>query len=361
MTIIQTLPPSVMLHNIYEQPDVVRRSIALEFDVPDWFLAVERITIVACGSSRHAAMVAHCWIESLARVSVRVLDAGEWCDRAVLMEPGTGVIAISQSGRTKDVLETLRWLEPLRSGTLGLKILSIVNEADSPLVLRSDAAIVTPAFPEGAVAATKSFSAQLVILARLALSLAEAKGMLTPTELQVLRSDLSQLPDAMAKTLKGLGLGLGTRQSWMTSESVVLLGRGLQTAIALEGALKLKETCYVHAEGFGAGDFCHGPMAIVSPSIPVIALLPDEKMRADLERFRSWGSPIVTIDRRRDDAIDTPMEFPIEFPVEFPVESVVDWLMPFVTVLPLQLLAYDWAISKGLDVDQPRYLTKFIG
>ena len=352
----QTLPSPVMLRNIHEQPDVVRRSIALELEVPDWFFAAERITFVACGSSRHAAMVAQDWIESLARVNVRVLDAAQWCDRAVLMEPGTVVIAISQSGKTKDVLETLRWMEPLRRattdrpGATGLKILSVVNGAGSPLGKRSDSAIVTPAGAEGAVAATKSFSAQLVVLARLALMLAEAKGTLTPSEIQALQSDLSQLPDAMAQTLKGLEQR-GTRLG-MTSESVVILGRGLHMPIALEGALKLKETCYVHAEGFGAGDFCHGPMAIVSPSLPIIALLPDEKMRIDLERFRSWGSPIITIDRR-DDAIGSAMGFS--------VESVADWLMPFVTVLPLQLLAYDWAVSKGLDVDQPRYLTKFIG
>ena len=356
MTTTQTLSPPVMLHNIYEQPDVVRRSIALELEVPDWFFAAERITFVACGSSRHAALVAQEWIESLARVSVRVLDASQWCDRAVLMEPGTVVMAISQSGRTKAVLETLRWMEPLRRanpvlpGATGLKILSIVNEAGSPLGMRSDMAIVTPALPEGAVAATKSFSAQLVVLARLALMLAESKGTLTRTEIQALRSDLCPLPDAMAQTLKGLEQR-GTRLG-MTSESVVILGRGLHMPIALEGALKLKETCYVHAEGFGAGDFCHGPMAIVSPSLPIIALLPDEKMRIDLERFRSWGSPIITIDRR-DGAIGSAMGFS--------VESVADWLMPFVTVLPLQLLAYDWAVSKGLDVDQPRYLTKFIG
>ena len=356
MTTTQTLPPPVMLHNIYEQPDVVRRSIELEFDVPDWFFAAERITIVACGSSRHAALVAQEWIESLARVSVRVLDASQWCDRAVLMEPGTVVIAISQSGRTKDVLETLSQIESLRrampalSGATELKILSIVNEAGSPLGMRSDMAIVTPALSEGAVAATKSFSAQLVVLARLALMLAESKGTLTRTEIQALRSDLYPLPDAMAQTLKGLEQW-GTRLGRMP-ESVVILGRGLHMPIALEGALKLKETCYVHAEGFGAGDFCHGPMAIVSPSLPIIALLPDEKMRIDLERFRSWGSPIITIDRRGD-AIGSVMGFL--------VESVADWLMPFVTVLPLQLLAYDWAMVKGLDVDQPRYLTKFIG
>ena len=255
----QTLPSSVMLRNIHEQPDVVRRSIELKVDVPDWFFAAERITIVACGSSRHAALVAQEWIESLARVSVRVLDASQWCDRAVLMEPGTVVIAISQSGKTKDVLETLRWMEPLRRattdrpGATGLKILSVVNGAGSPLGKQSDSAIVTPAGAEGAVAATKSFSAQLVVLARLALMLAEAKGTLTPSEIQALRSDLCPLPDAMAQTLKGLEQR-GTRLGRMP-ESVVILGRGLHMPIALEGALKLKETCYVHAEGFGAGDF----------------------------------------------------------------------------------------------------------
>ena len=357
MTMAPTPPPPVMLHNIHEQPDVVQRSIELELNVPDWFFAAERITIVACGSSRHAALVAQEWIEALARVSVRVVDASEWCDRAVLMEPGTGVIAISQSGRTKDILETLRQIESLGKAmpalpeATGLKILSIVNEAGSPLEMRSDAAIVTPAGVEGAVAATKSFSAQLVILARLALMLAKAKGTLTPTQIQALLSDLSRLPDAMAQTLEGLEQRETTRWG-KVPESVAILGRGLHTAIALEGALKLKETCYVHAEGFGTGDFCHGPMAIVSPSLPIIAVLPDEKMRVDLERFRSWGSPVMTI-HRRDDAIGSELGFS--------VESVADWLMPFVTVLPLQLLAYDWAVMKGLDVDQPRYLTKFIG
>ena len=353
----QTLLPPVMLHNIYEQPDVVRRSIELDLEVPNWFFVAERITIVACGSSRHAAMVAQEWIEVLARVSVRVLDASEWCDRAVLMEPGTGVIAISQSGRTKDVLETLRQMQslgramPTLTGAAGLKILSLVNEAGSPLGMRSDAAIVTPAGLEGAVAATKSFSAQLVVLARLALMLAEAKGTLTSTQVQALLSDLSQLPDAMAQTLQGLEQQRG-RPLGRVPESMVIVGRGLHIPIALEGALKLKETCYVHAEGFGARDFCHGPMAIVSLSLPIIALLPDEKMQVDLERFRSWGSPVRTI-HRRDDAIGSDLGFP--------VESVADWLMPFMTVLPLQLLAYDWAVAKGLDVDQPRYLTKFIG
>ena len=357
MSMAQT--PPVMLHNIYEQPDVVRRSTQLDLDVPDWFFVAERITLVACGSSRHAALVAQHWIESLARVSVRVLDASQWCDRAVLMEPGTVVIAISQSGKTKDVLETLRWIEPLRRenpvfpGATGLKILSVVNEAGSPLEMRSDATIVTPAGVEGAVAATKSFSAQLVVLARLALMLAEAKGTLTSTQVQALLSDLSQLPDAMAQTLKGLEQQQRrTIRLERVPESVVILGRGLHIPIALEGALKLKETCYVHAEGVGAGDFCHGPMAIVSPSLLIIALLSDEKMQVDLERFRSWGSPVMII-HRRDDAIGSDLGFP--------VESVADWLMPFMTVLPLQLLAYDWAVAKGLDVDQPRYLTKFIG
>ncbi len=348
---------AVMLQNISEQPEVVRRSLALDLALPDWVWDAERLAIVACGSSRHAALVAQEWVESLAQVPVRVLDAAEWSYRLPLLEAGTVVLLISQSGRTKDVLDVLSGIEQLRSVGLGIKTLSLVNAADSPLALQTDATIVTPAGPEEAVAATKSLSAQLTVLARLALNLAEAKCALSPTQVMALQVDLTLLPDCMEQSLQGLrdqGLGKGQEKPWMTLESVVLLGRGLARSIALEGALKLKETCYVHAEGFGAGDFCHGPMAIVSAKIPIIALLPDAKMRQSLDQFRSWGSPVMAIGRRDDKLLAGLDEVWV-------VESVAHWLMPLVMVLPLQLLAYDWALVKGLDVDQPRYLTKFIG
>ncbi len=344
---------SVMLENVHEQPEVVRRSLSLAFALPDWFLEAKRITIVACGSSRHSALVAQEWFESFAQVAVRILDAAEWCDRLPWMESGTVVIAISQSGQTKDVLETLNNIETVRSVVPGINILGLVNVEDSPLAQMVDRAIVTPAGPEETVAATKSFTAQLAVLARLSLALAEARSALSPSQVLALQTDLAFLPASLEQTLKQLA-SRSTERSWMGAESIAILGRGLQRSIALEGALKLKEICYVHAEGFGAGDFCHGPMAIVSSKLPILALLPDEKMRSDLDRFRSWGSPVLAIGQRGD-ALLAGLDEVLE------VEFVGRWLMPFVTVLPLQLLAYDWARVRGLDVDQPRYLTKFIG
>ncbi len=353
-----------MLENIWEQPQVVADCLAMDLQLPDWLqyppTVTKRLLLLACGSSRHAALVAQQWFESLAKLPTQVLDAAEWTDRPPLLEPNTVIIALSQSGKTKDLLEALTQIQAIN--THPTKVLAIANVAASPLVQMADAGIVTPAGVEGAVAATKSFTAQLAVLARLAVDLAQSRDVLDLTSAAALRSDLAQLPKAIETTLtelKNQAVGEGWGLDWMMAESVVLLGRALMQPIALEGALKLKETCYVHAEGFGAGDFCHGPMAILKPGFPVIALmtgstLSDKKIRSDLDRFRSFGSYIIGIGPRNhgllpglDEVLD--------------VEPIADWLMPFLMVLPLQLLAYDWARSLDLDVDQPRYLTKFIG
>jgi glutamine---fructose-6-phosphate transaminase (isomerizing) len=353
---------SVMLQNIWEQPQVVADCLALDLNLPSWLhgTSTKRLVLLACGSSRHAALVAQEWFESLAKIPTRVLDAAAWTDRAPLLEPQTVIIAISQSGKTKDVLDALDHIKAAHPE--GINVLSIANIADSPLVQRADASLVTPAGVEGAVAATKSFTAQLAVLARLVLDLAESREMLDLTTVVSLRSDLTTLPKAIEATLislKNQVVGEGLDLDWMAAESVVILGQGLMQPIALEGALKLKETCYVHAEGFGAGDFCHGPMAILKPGFPVIALLSesrlsDEKLRSDLDRFRSFGSYVIGIGAEGHGRLPGLDEV-------LAVEPIASWLMPFLKVLPLQLLAYDWARVKGLDVDQPRYLTKFIG
>ena len=341
---------SIMLQNIWEQPKVVADCLAIDLPLPDSFLSAQRIMLLACGSSRHAGLVAQNWFETIAKIPVQVLDAAAWTDRSPLVESNTLIIALSQSGKTKDLLEALTQIKAV---TPEIQVLAIVNVSDSPLVHLADLAIVTPAGPEGAVAATKSFSAQLAILARIAVNLAEYQSLISTSKL---RTDLELLPDAILKSLDNLQrhLGKGIGLDWMVSESIVLLGRGIQQPIALEGALKLKETAYVHAEGFGAGDFCHGPMAILKPGFPIIALMPDQKMRSDLHRFQTLGCPVIGIGRRSHDCLPGLDQV-------FELESIADWLMPFLIVLPLQLLAYDWARSQGLDVDQPRYLTKFIG
>lgn len=341
---------SIMLQNVWEQPKVVADCLAIDLPLPDSFLSAQRIMLLACGSSRHAGLVAQNWFETIAKIPVQVLDAAAWTDRSPLVESNTLIIALSQSGKTKDLLEALTQIKAV---TPEIQVLAIVNVSDSPLVHLADLAIVTPAGPEGAVAATKSFSAQLAILARIAVNLAEYQSLISTSKL---RTDLELLPDAILKSLDNLQrhLGKGIGLDWMVSESIVLLGRGIQQPIALEGALKLKETAYVHAEGFGAGDFCHGPMAILKPGFPIIALMPDQKMRSDLHRFQTLGCPVIGIGRRSHDCLPGLDQV-------FELESIADWLMPFLIVLPLQLLAYDWARSQGLDVDQPRYLTKFIG
>lgn len=340
---------SIMLQNVWEQPKVVADCLAIDLPLPDSFLSAQRIMLLACGSSRHAGLVAQNWFETIAKIPVQVLDAAAWTDRSPLVESNTLIIALSQSGKTKDLLEALTQIKAV---TPEIQVLAIVNVSDSPLVHLADLAIVTPAGPEGAVAATKSFSAQLAILARIAVNLAEYQSLISTSKL---RTDLELLPDAILKSLDNLQrhLGKGIGLDWMVSESIVLLGRGIQQPIALEGALKLKETAYVHAEGFGAGDFCHGPMAILKPGFPIIALMPDQKMRSDLHRFQTLGCPVIGIGRRSHDCLPGLDQV-------FELESIADWLMPFLIVLPLQLLAYDWARSQGLDVDQPRYLTKFI-
>ena len=348
---------SIMLKNICEQPKVVADCLAIDLPLPDSFLSAQRIMLLACGSSRHAGLVAQHWFETIAKIPVQVLDAAAWTDRSPLVESNTLIIALSQSGKTKDLLEALTQIKAVTPET---QVLAIVNVSDSPLVHLADSAIVTPAGPEDAVAATKSFSAQLVILARIAVNLAEYKSLISPSIVPVsiskLRTDLNLLPQAIAKSLDNLQrhIGKGVGLDWMVSESIVLLGGGIQQPIALEGALKLKETAYAHAEGFGAGDFCHGPMAILKPGFPIIALMPDQKMRSDLDRFQALGCTVIGIGKRGHDCLPGLDQI-------FELESIADWLMSFLIVLPLQLLAYDWARSRELNVDQPRYLTKFIG
>jgi glutamine---fructose-6-phosphate transaminase (isomerizing) len=353
---------SVMLQNIWEQPQVVADCLAMDLNIPSWLhgTSTKRLVLLACGSSRHAALVAQEWFESIAKIPTRVLDAAAWTDRPPLLEPQTVIIALSQSGKTKDLLDALDQIKAANPD--GINVLAIVNVADSPLVQRADAGIVTPAGVEGTVAATKSFTAQLAVLARLVLELAQSRELLDLKTGTKLRSDLTALPKAIEATLislKNQVMGEGFGLDWMASESVMILGQGLMQPIALEAALKLKETCYVHAEGFGAGDFCHGPMAILKPGFPVIALLSesrlsDEKLRSDLDRFRSFGSYVIGIGAEGHVRLPGLDEV-------WSVEPIAPWLMPFLKVLPLQLLAYDWARVKGLDVDQPRYLTKFIG
>jgi glucosamine 6-phosphate synthetase-like amidotransferase/phosphosugar isomerase protein len=345
---------SVMLQNIWEQPKAVEDCLSIALPLSDAVLAASHITLLACGSSRHAALTAQHWLESLAQLPTKVLDASAWTNRPPLLDPNTVIIALSQSGKTKDLLESIAQIKAIYPE---VQILAIANVPDSPLAQLANLTIITPAGPEGAVAATKSFTAQLAILARMTLSFAESRFTLAPTQVMALESDLDLLPSTMTQTLeylKAQALGEALGLDWMKADSLVLLGRGLQQPIALEGALKLKETCYVHAEGFEAGDFCHGPMAILKPGFPIIALRPNEKMRSELDRFRSFGSYVIGIGRRDDrhlSGLDEVLE----------VETIDNWLTPFLTVLPLQLLAYDWARSKGLNVDQPRYLTKFIG
>jgi len=348
---------SIMLQNICEQPKVVADCLAIELPLSDRVLSAQRIMVLACGSSRHAGLVAQHWFETIAKIPVQVLDAADWTDRSPLVESNTLIIALSQSGKTKDLLEALVQIKAVNPE---IQVLAIVNVSDSPLVHLVDSAIVTPAGPEGAVAATKSFSAQLAILARIAVNLAEYKSLVStsifPVSISKFRTDLELLPESIVKSLDHLQhhIGTGVGLDWMVSESIVLLGRGIQQPIALEGALKLKETAYVHAEGFGSGDFCHGPMAILKPGFPIIALMPDHKMRSDLHRFQTLGCTVIGIGKRGHDCLSGLDQV-------FELESIADWLMPFLIVLPLQLLAYDWARSRGLNVDQPRYLTKFIG
>jgi len=355
-----------MLKEIYEQPRAIADTIAgrVRENLGEVFLeglklneselaALDRICLVACGTSWHAALVGKFLIEKHVRLPVEVDIASEFRYRDPVVTAKTLVLVISQSGETADTLAALR--EAHRRGG---KVVAICNVVESSIARESDGVIYTHAGPEIGVASTKAFTTQLVSLYLFTLHLARVRATLGQEKLRTMLSDLLSLP---RKVEECLGLDAAIEQAAQTvfqARDFLFLGRGNQFPIALEGALKLKEISYIHAEGYPAGEMKHGPIALIDEHLPVVVLAPHnatlEKVAANMEEVQARGGRVLAVSDRADGDLLAKVEN------LFVVPSINDDLMPILTSIPMQLLAYHVAVLKGTDVDQPRNLAKSV-
>ncbi len=353
-----------MQKEIYEQPVVVAQTLRsylrrmenevampdMEFDLG----AVKRITIVACGTSYYAGLVAKYWFEKFARVPVDIDVASEFRYRDPVLEAGGLALFISQSGETADTLAALR-----HAKAEGQIIAVVVNVPTSSMAREADLLLPTHAGPEIGVASTKAFTCQLAVLAALAANLARAKGKLTPEEEAEIVWHLSEAPAALNEALSRDGQIEAMAHLIAPARDVLYLGRGPDYPMALEGALKLKEISYIHAEGYAAGEMKHGPIALIDELVPVIVIAPSgplfEKTVSNMQEVQARGGKVVLIsDAEGIAAAGEGCMATIEMPKVHPL------IAPLVYAVPVQLLAYHVAVAKGTDVDQPRNLAKSV-
>ena len=353
-----------MLKEIYEQPVVVAQTLRsylrrledqVSLPVPDFDLgAIRRVTIVACGTSYYAGMVAKYWFEQLARVPVDVDVASEFRYRAPVMEDGGLMIVISQSGETADTLAALR-----HARSEGQKIAAVVNVPTSTMAREADLLLPTHAGPEIGVASTKAFTCQLAVLAAFAANLARAKGRLDAKAEKELVRHLAEAPAALNAALAYDESIEAMAHLIAAARDVLYLGRGPDYPLALEGALKLKEISYIHAEGYAAGEMKHGPIALIDDKVPVIVLAPSgplfEKTVSNMQEVQARGGKVVLISDY--DGVQAAGEGCI---ATITMPKVHPLIAPMVYAVPVQLLAYHVAVAKGTDVDQPRNLAKSV-
>jgi len=353
-----------MAKEIYEQPIVVAQTLRgylqrleeeVTLPIPEFDLsAIRRVTIVACGTSYYAGMVAKYWFEQFARVAVDIDVASEFRYRAPVMEPGGLMIVISQSGETADTLAALR-----HAKAEGQTIAAVVNVPTSTMAREADLLLPTHAGPEIGVASTKAFTCQLAVLAALAANLAKAKGRMTREEEKEIVLHLAEAPAALNDALSRDEAIEAMAGSVAGARDVLYLGRGTDYPLAMEGALKLKEISYIHAEGYAAGEMKHGPIALIDENVPVIVIAPSgplfEKTVSNMQEVQARGGKVVLISDAEgiaaagDNCLAT-----IEMPKVHPL------IAPIVYAVPVQLLAYHVAVAKGTDVDQPRNLAKSV-
>ncbi|MGD9809932.1 MAG: glutamine--fructose-6-phosphate transaminase (isomerizing) [Sphingobium sp.] len=353
-----------MAKEIYEQPVVVAQTLRsylrrldnqvampdMDFDLG----SVRRVTIVACGTSYYAGLVAKYWFEKFARIPVDIDVASEFRYRDPVLEPGGLALFISQSGETADTLAALR-----HAREQGQIIAVVVNVPTSSMAREADLLLPTNAGPEIGVASTKAFTCQLAVLAALAANLARANGHLSPAQEAEIVEHLAEAPAAMNQALGHDAEIEAMAHLIAPARDVLYLGRGPDYPMALEGALKLKEISYIHAEGYAAGEMKHGPIALIDEAVPVIVIAPSgplfEKTVSNMQEVQARGGKVVLISdaegiaQAGDGCMAT-----IEMPKVHPL------IAPLVYAVPVQLLAYHVAVAKGTDVDQPRNLAKSV-
>ncbi|CAM3697595.1 glutamine--fructose-6-phosphate transaminase (isomerizing) [Rheinheimera salexigens] len=354
-----------MMKEIYEQPNAINNTLEgrLSNDsvldetfgngAAELFKQVKHVQIVACGTSYHSGMVARYWLESLGGISCNVEIASEFRYRKSFVQPNSLLVSISQSGETADTLAALRLAKDL--GYLGS--LTICNVAGSSLVRESDLAFMTRAGAEIGVASTKAFTTQLVGLAMLTLAIGKYNG-LTDQKQLALTDALKSLPAKLEQTLALAPQIEALAEEFADKHHALFLGRGDQYPIAMEGALKLKEISYIHAEAYAAGELKHGPLALIDANMPIIVVAPNndllEKLQSNVEEVRARGGILYVF-------ADVDAQFKSDATMRvINVPHVDEILAPIVYTLPLQLLSYYVAIIKGTDVDQPRNLAKSV-
>jgi glutamine---fructose-6-phosphate transaminase (isomerizing) len=355
-----------MLKEMHEQPraitDTFRGRIAPETgnvvlpDVnlaPDAVRAIERVVLVACGTAFHAAMLGRSMMERLAGIPAEVDLGSEFRYRDALVGPETLVVAISQSGETADTLGAVK-----AARLKGCPILAITNVVGSALAREATGVLYMHAGPEIGVASTKAFSTMIVATYLLGLWLGRQRGAITAEDVKKRIHDLVEIPRLVEKTLELDGQIAAVARELAGARDFLYLGRGLQFPIALEGALKLKEISYIHAEGYAGGEMKHGPIALIADRLPVVALAPRdssyERMLGNIEEVLARDGQIIAVVNAGDRSIAAKAHHVIEVP------PCADLLAPLITVIPLQLLAYHVAVRLGCDVDQPRNLAKSV-
>ncbi|WP_058986666.1 glutamine--fructose-6-phosphate transaminase (isomerizing) [Hugonella massiliensis] len=356
--------PDFMLKEIHEQPRVIRDTLAgrmtngvLSIDELGMSLEelrlIDRVYIVACGTSYHAGLIARQLIEGWARIPTEVEVASEFRYRNPIITPSTLVVAVSQSGETADTLAAIR-----EARIKGGKVFGITNVIGSPVARESDGVIYTKANKEIAVASTKSFLGQVVSLTLLSMVLAQAKGKLTNDQVRLLFKDLADTAEKVELVLSDTEAIDEAARACKDATDAFFIGRGMGSATSFEGALKLKEISYVHAEAYPAGEMKHGPIALLEPGFPVIAVATQspvyDKVVSNLQESRSRGAMIVAVATEGDEEIKANADYVIYIP------KVRDAFMPIVASVPLQLFARSMAIARGCDVDKPRNLAKSV-
>ena len=353
-----------MLKEIYEQPQVIGDTLNAFVqattgritlpDLPFDIAAIPRVTVVACGTAFYAGMVAKYWLEQVARVPVELDIASEFRYREAPMPEGGLALFISQSGETLDTLEALRYAK-----RQGQHILSVINVGESTIARESHAVLGTLAGPEIGVASTKAFTTQLTVLACFALAMARARGAITAEQEAAISAALREVPARAVDVLNHDERLRVLAHEVSEARDALYLGRGTSYPIALEGALKLKEISYIHAEGYAAGEMKHGPIALIDEDVPIIALAPNdalfEKTASNIMEAAARGGKVLLlsdapgVERMRDK---------VRWTVTLP--TVHPFVSPILYAIPMQLLAYHTAVIKGTDVDQPRNLAKSV-
>ncbi|MDB5522003.1 MAG: glutamine--fructose-6-phosphate transaminase [Tardiphaga sp.] len=346
--------PEVVGHTLARYVDMANECIALPVKLPFDFKDIQRVSITACGTASYAGFVAKYWFERMARLPVEIDVASEFRYREAPLRKGDLAIFISQSGETADTLAALRYAK-----SQGLHTLSVVNVATSTIARESDIVMPTLAGPEIGVASTKAFTCQLMVLAALAVAAGKARGELSAADEAKLTHGLVEIPRLMAEALATEPQIEHLARDISKSKDVLYLGRGTSYPLALEGALKLKEISYIHAEGYAAGELKHGPIALIDETMPVVVIAPYdqvfEKTVSNMQEVAARGGRIILMTDARGAA-----EATIESLVTIVLPDMAAMFTPMIYAIPVQLLAYHTAVVMGTDVDQPRNLAKSV-